>query len=127
VLGTSVRLLALTQTDQLTEVDGGQPEIPDPGTVWIVAELEAVWHDESKQFLCLTEVVGPDGVRWEPAGVYVERSLPRCDSSELVVDQPYRFEALYMVPRRYADQLSGIALVDNSTADRTSVIRPPAG
>jgi hypothetical protein len=121
-----VRLLSLTQTDQLTEVDGDQPELPDPGAVWIVAELEAVRHDETKKFLCLTEVVGPEGLRWEPADVYIERSVPRCDSSELPVDQPHRFEALYMVPRRYADQLVGIALPDNSTADRTPVIRPPA-
>lgn len=127
VLGTSVRLLSLTQTDQLTEVDADQPEVPDPGAVWIVAELEAVRHDEANQFLCLTEVVGPGGVRWEPADVYIERSVPRCDSSELGVDRPHRFEALYMVPRRYADQLIGIALPDNSTADRTPVIRPPAG
>ena len=71
--------------------------------------------------------MGPGGVRWEPADVYIERSVPRCDSSELGVDRPHRFEALYMVPRRYADQLIGIALPDNSTADRTPVIRPPAG
>ena len=50
VLGTSVRLLSLTQTDQLTEVDADQPEVPDPGAVWIVAELEAVRHDEATSF-----------------------------------------------------------------------------
>ena len=121
-------MLSLTRSDQLTEVDPARPpKIPDPGAVWIVAELEAVRHDEASEFLCQTEVVGPQGVRWEPADVYVERSVPRCDSSELGWASRYRFEALYMVPRRYADQLAGIALPDRSTAARTPVIRPVAG
>ncbi len=128
VHGTSVRLLSLTQSDQLTEVGPDQPpKVPDPGAVWIVAELEAVRHGEASEFLCQTEVVGPQGVRWEPASVYVDRSVPSCDSTALGVGQPYRFEALYMVPRRYADQLAGIALPDRSTADRTAVLRPAAG
>ena len=60
VHGTSVRLLSLTQSDQLTEVGSDQPpKVPDPGAVWIVAELEAVRHGEASEFLCRTRT--PDG------------------------------------------------------------------
>jgi len=45
---------------------------------------------------------------------------------DLSVDQSVRFEALFLVPARYANQLLGIALRDDSTAARTTVIRPPA-
>ena len=124
VHGTSVRLLSLTQCEQLTEVGPEQPpKVPDPGAVWIVAELEAVRHGEASEFLCQTEVVGPQGALGT-GSAYVDRSVPSCDSTALGVEQPYRFEALYMVPRRYVDQLAGIALPDRSTADRTPVLLP---
>ena len=40
--------------------------------------------------------------------------------------RPVHFEAVFLVPIRYADQLAGVALVDDSTAARTPVITPPA-
>ena len=38
---TSVRLLSLIRADQLINAEEDKPGLPDPGTVWIVAEFEA--------------------------------------------------------------------------------------
>jgi len=123
VQGTSVRLLSMIRSDQLAPVEGGQPGIPEPGAVWIVAELEAVRHDPTKEFLCGTELIGPEQRLWSTASGRVTRSTPSCPL-DLSVGQPVRFESIFMVPARYVDQLSGIALRDDSTAARTPVIRP---
>jgi hypothetical protein len=130
VQGTSVRLLSLIRSDKLAASDGGQPGSPEPGAVWIVAELEAVRRDSAKEFLCGAELVGPEWRRWTAASLLtasagVQRSTPSCPL-DLSVDQPVRFEALFLVPARYANQLLGVALRDDSTAARTTVIRPPA-
>lgn len=122
--GTSVRLLSLVRSDQLAAFDGGLPGIPEPGAVWIVGELEAVRHDTTKEFFCVTELIGPEQRRWSTASVRVKRSTPSCPR-DLSVGQPVRFESIFMVPARYADQLSGIALRDDSSAARTPVITPP--
>ena len=122
--GTSVRVLSLTRSDQLANVGGGQPGLPDPGAVWIVAELEAVRHDPAKEFLCGNQLIGPEWRQWPTASVQVQRSTPSCPL-DLAIGEPVRFESIFMVPARYADQLSGIALRDDSSAARTAVIRPP--
>ena len=122
--GTTVRVLSMTQSDQLANVSGGQPAPPDPGAVWIVAELEAVRHDPAKEFLCGSELIGPEWRQWPTASVQVQRATPFCPL-DLAVEAPVRFESIFMVPTRYADQLSGIALRDDSSAARTPVIRPP--
>jgi hypothetical protein len=122
--GTSIRLLSLTRADQLADAKGGQPGFPDPGAVWIVAELEAVRHDPTKDFFCTTRLLGPEQRLWPTASLpRVSRTTPSC-TRDLAVGQPTRFEAVFMVPARYADQLSGIALMDSSSAERTPVIRP---
>lgn len=122
--GTSVRVLSLTRSDQLANVGGGPPSLPDPGAVWIVAELEAVRHDPAKEFLCGNELIGHEWRQWPTASVQVQRSTPSCPL-DLAIGEPVRFESIFMVPARYADQLSGIALRDDSSAARTAVIRPP--
>jgi hypothetical protein len=71
-----------------------------------------------------------DDLTLEPASLFtasagVQRSTPSCPL-DLSVDQSVRFEALFLVPARYANQLLGIALRDDSSAARTTVIRPPA-
>jgi hypothetical protein len=127
VQGTSVLVLSLMKSDELINV-GGQPGLPDPGAVWIVAELEAVRKDPAKEFLCGTELIGPEWRQWPTASLStaasrVQRSTPSCPL-DLAVGQQIRFESIFMVPARYADQLSGIALRDDSSAARTPVIRP---
>jgi hypothetical protein len=128
VQGASVRVLSLTRSDQLANVGGGKPGLPDPGAVWIVAEMEAVRHDPAKEFLCGTELIGPEWRQWPTASLFtasagVQRATPSCPL-DLAVGQQVRFESIFMVPARYADQLSGIALRDDSSAARTPIIRP---
>jgi hypothetical protein len=128
VQDASVRLLSLTRSDkladQLADSDRSQPKIAGPGAVWIVAELEAVRRDPTKQFFCQFDLIGPQRRLWPSTSVFVTRSTPGCEL-DMPVGQPVRFELIFTVPARYADQLSGIALTDNSTAARTPVIRPP--
>jgi hypothetical protein len=124
VQGTSVRLLSLTRAEQLGDEIGANPGWPDPGAVWIVAEFEAVRHDASQDFLCDTQLMGPQRRLWTPATAEVTRATPSCSPDDLVVGRPLRFESIFMVPVRFADQLAGVALPDNSTAARTPVVTP---
>lgn len=122
--GASIRLLSLTRADQLSDAEGGQPALPDPGGVWVVAELEVVRHDPAKEFFCEAQLLGPERRLWSTASVRVKRSTQDCNR-DLAVGQPVRSESIFMVPARYADQLSGLALIDSSSAARTPVITPP--
>jgi hypothetical protein len=107
VQGTSVRLLSLTRAEQL-----------------VVAEFEAVRHDPGKTFYCDTELLGPQRRLWARAATGAGRAIPGCLPDDFAVDRLVRFEAVFLVPIRYADQLAGVALVDDSTAARTPVITP---
>lgn len=122
--GTTVRVLSLMRSDQLADADGGEPGLPDPGGVWVVAELEASRHDPAKEFYCGDQLVGPDWRLWSAAAVRTKRATQSCPL-DLAVGQTVRFESIFMVPARYADQLGGIALSDSTTAARIPVITPP--
>jgi len=127
--GATVRVLSLTRSDRLADAEGGEPGVPDPGAVWIVAELEAERHDPAKEFLCGTQLIGPERRLWSTTSALTEGAMPKraiqsCPL-DLPVGQPVQFESIFMVPARYADQLVGIALTDDSSAARTPVIRPP--
>jgi len=127
VQGTSVRLLSLTRAEQLVDTSedkSGKSEFPDPGGVWIVAEFEAVRHDPGKTFYCDTELLGPQRRLWARAATGAGRAIPGCLPDDFAVHRLVRFEAVFLVPIRYADQLAGVALVDDSTAARTPVITP---
>jgi hypothetical protein len=123
VEGTTVRVLSLIRADQLADAKGLPPAFPQPGAVWIVAELEAVRHNTAKEFSCGAQLLGPQHRLWSTASVLVNRVTPSCPLDP-AVGQTVRFESVFMVPARFANQLSGIALSDNSTAARTPVIRP---
>jgi hypothetical protein len=124
VRGTSVRLLSLVRSDKLADASGGRPELPHLGAVWVVAEFESVQHDPAEKFSCgSTRLLGPQGRLWDPELFRVQRAL-EC-KPENPVGQAVRYESIFMVPARYADQLIGVALEDRSTAARTQVIKPP--
>ena len=125
VQGTSVRLLSLIRADQLRNSAGGQPALPDPGAVWVVAEFEVVRHDPANEFGCETKLLGPQRRLWATESFHTSRSTDSCQRDN-PVGQAVRFESIFMVPDRYAQQLTGIALADSSTAARTQVLRPPA-
>jgi hypothetical protein len=124
--GTSMRLLSLRQSTLLADQKfNGVPEQAGSGTTWVVAELEAVQQPDAPDFYCTLELVGPDGRRWEKQTKF-NRTLPWCDSKEIASGRSVRFEAIFLVPEQYADQLMGVALMDPSVADRVPVIMPPA-
>ena len=124
VEGTSVRLVSLIRADQLRDAKGAEPALPEPGAVWVVAELEAVRHGPAQKFGCGMEALGPQQRVWTEDYVGVSRSTPDCELDP-PIGQPVRFESIFMVPARYADELIGVALPDRGTAARTAVIRPP--
>lgn len=121
--GSSVRLLSLVRSGELRNLNRPQAVLPDPGAVWIVGQLESVRHDSARKFSCDIELLGPEGRLWSP-DIPIGRSTPGCDLDG-PLGQVIRFEVIYMVPARYADQLMGIALEDKSTPARTPVLRPP--
>jgi hypothetical protein len=124
VKGTSVRLLSLVRSDRLADASGGPPELPHPGAVWVVAEFESLQHDPAEKLLCSSmRLLGPQGRLWNPELFRVQRAMQECQPNQ-PVGQAVRYESVYVVPARYADQLIGIALEDRSTAARTQVIRP---
>jgi hypothetical protein len=124
VQGTTVRLKSLVQAGELSDANGRQPALPDPGTVWVVAHLEIFRHDPAKEFPCGAELLGPEGRRWKESLPKVKRAVSWCQLQN-PVGQLVQFESVFVVPARYADQLIGVALLDLSTAARTSVLTPP--
>lgn len=124
--GTSIRLVSLTSTLLLADQKyGGEPEAAEPGAAWVVAVLEGVQEPGAPEFFCTLELVGPDGRRWDKQ-TSVGRTLPYCDSDALKSGNPVRFETIFLVPERFADQVAGVALLDPSVPDRVPVITPPA-
>lgn len=122
--GTSIRLLSLTRSDLLADQKyGGAPDHASPGTTWVVAELEAVQRPSAPEFYCTLELVGPDGRRWDKQS-NVGRTLPSCSHEEIRSGGPVRFETVFLVPERFADQLVGVALMDPAVPDRVPVITP---
>jgi hypothetical protein len=126
VQGTEVRLVSLTRTDVLTDQSyGGEPEVAEPGATWVVAVLEATQQPGAPAFYCPLELVDPELRRWEAHSV-TGRTLPSCPREELTTGQPMRFETIFLVPERYAERIAGVAVLDQSAADRTAVLTPPA-
>ena len=124
VQGTTVRLVALVRAGELRDAGGGPSELPVPGAVWVVAELETVRHDPAKEFPCGAKLLGPEGRLWSSEPFRVRRATEWCKPDN-PVDQAVRFESIFLVPARYADKLIGVALVDLGTAERTAVLTPP--
>ena len=126
VSGTSIRLLSLRQSTLLADQRyGGAPQQASSGATWVVAELEAVRRPDAREFYCTLELVGPDGRRWDKQS-NITRTLPWCDSKEIVPGRTVRFETIFLVPERFADQLVGVAVLNPATPDRVPVITPPA-
>jgi hypothetical protein len=119
------RLMSLTRADRLTDSTGGRDAVADAGTTYVVAQLELTQQRPVEYPYCSGVLLGPGGRTWMPAGSSVERAVPSCDSDGVVVGRPYRYESIYEVPLRYADQIVGVALPDLSEAGRTPVLRPP--
>jgi hypothetical protein len=123
--GTSIRVLSLTRSDLLgQQAYGSEPKQASPGATWVVAELEAVQQPGAPIFYCTLELMGPDRRHWDNASSS-GRTMPDCDTDELKSGRPLRFETIFLVPDRFADQIAGVALMDPTVADRVPVITPP--
>jgi hypothetical protein len=124
VQGTTLRVLSLTRAERLASTDGGKAKAAMPGATWVVAVLEAQQAEGAADFYCAFQLLGPDGRLWESESALINRALPSCAGSEITPGGPYRFEALFQVPRADADRLIGIAVEDSDSATRVRVLRP---
>ena len=124
--GADFRVLSLVRSERLQDRTGAEPAIAPAGATFVVAELEVVRQGDDPTFLCAAELLGPGGRRWTPSGAEVERRVSYCRTDEIRPGQPYRFESVYTVPDRYADQLLGLALIDSTSTARAPVLTPPA-
>lgn len=128
--GAELRVLSLVQTDQLRDSDTSSddpPQVADAGSTFVVAEVEMVQATPTEYPLCAVDLLGPGGRLWEPASYDLDVQRTRtCSSSDIRVGEPYRFEAVYVVPTVFVDGLVGLALDDDSSPARTPVLRPPA-
>lgn len=121
----TLRVLSLAQAAQLTASDGGEPARPEPGTVWVVATMEVVRHVEDDLPVCNPTLVDTDQRQWSTKPPSTTRAL-QCDSDDVVIGQPYRYEAIYSVPSRLSSAVAGVALVDSTTVRRTPLLSPPS-
>jgi hypothetical protein len=120
VQGTSVRLLSLTRAEHGRHAGRQIRQVSfDPGGVWIVADPK-LRHDPGR-LLLRHRVAGSQRRLWARAARVGRpfRLLTRRFRSDRLV----RFE-VFLSTNGYADQLAGVALVDDSTAARTPVITP---
>lgn len=124
--GAEFRLLSLTRSAELADAEGGQPQVADAGATFVVAQVEVLRRVEDGPFLCGVDLLGPGGRVWTPTSLEVQRAVPTCSGADVAVGQWRRFESVFLVPERYADQLVGAALTDSSGPDRSAVLRPPA-
>ena len=123
----TMRVLTLAVADELVQPQGGgDPAVADPGTVWVVVTMEVVKSRVTDRIWCSIDLLATDGRIWERNGPDFERSLPGCDEDQMVLDRPFRFEAIFRVPRREATALAGVAIDDTASVARAPVIRPPA-
>lgn len=126
MLQAEFRLIHLTQTRELAATGGGAPGMAAQNAVWVIAELEVRQQNKDPGFYCSVSLLGPDKRLWEAETVTVERATPRfCDDDEMRVGERYRFETIFEVPARYADQIYGVVLVDHSAARPHQVLTPP--
>lgn len=122
--GTSVTLVSLTRTLLLADQEyGDAPEPAQPGAVWVVALLDATRAADAPEFYCTLELAGAQGQRWT-VQTQVNRTVPWCGKNELAPGATQRFEMIFLVPERYADQVVGVAVLDSSSTDPVPVIRP---
>jgi len=120
------RLLSLVKTETLVGGDG-DPQRASADAVWVVANLEVVRRSKDPNFLCLTELLGPDHRAWERTTLLdVTRSQPMfCDNEELAVGSPFRFEAIFEIPARDAETLYGVVVVNPVDSTPEQVLAPP--
>ena len=122
--GVQFRLLALRSTTSLADQYAGFTSAP-PGSVWVVADLEAV-RQTSEQPLCTLLLVDGRRRSWEQPFTtrLPSREQEDCVPDDAAVGRTYPVERVYLVPEDTVGYLVGLA-VDPLEAGAFDVLTPP--
>lgn len=121
------RLLSLRQTEQWGQSSFGEPGAPDPGAVWVVAQLEITPRKHQDYLLCTLQLVSSDGRAWESEGLGPTHEGESCapDPENVQLGTTYPFVLGFQVPLAEVDHLAGLA-VDMYSWRSYPLLRPPA-
>lgn len=122
-------VLSMVATSELAgnEEEAVEDTVAEPNTVFVIVELEVVLNDSADEGYpnCSLVLVGSEGRIWEYDGLNApQRKLPS-SCTDAPRNEPYTFELIYVVPKKHADQLHGVA-IPSYTGAPEEVIRPPA-
>lgn len=106
------RLVSLRRTDQWGLDDDGNPASPEPGAVWVVAELQVTPRRDPQLLLCTSSLVATDGRSWKAEDLPPEQKGAPCpsDTDDVQVGRTYSFVEGFQVPENEADHLAGIGI-----------------
>ncbi len=129
VEGTRYQLVELYSADQLQDVDGGEPQLPEPHTSFVVARLAVDTRatelaedvDPADPFVfCGVELLGPDAMSWRAQAPVVSRAEPStCEHGREQV-----LEQVFTVPSDQLDQLRGLVVPHRLGPGTDWVLRP---
>ena len=122
------RLVSLRQTEQWGHDFDDKPVAPDPGAVWVVAQLEITPRKHQRYVLCTSRIVATDGRSWEPADLTPQHEGEDCAPDEegaVRLGTTYPFVAAYQVPAEEANHIAGIGIETYSWRAQP-LLRPPA-
>lgn len=106
------RLLSLRQTEAWGTEYGGEPGSPDPGAVWVVAQLEVTPRVHEDYLLCTLHLVSTSGRSWDAEGIGPTHDGESCapDPENVQLGTTYPFVLGFQVPATEANQLAGLAV-----------------
>lgn len=119
------RLLSLRQTERWGQEVGGQPGTPDPGSVFVVAQLEVTPREHEDYLLCSLSLVATDGRSWDPVSLGPTHEGESCapDPEDVRLGTTYPFVLGFQVPASEAGSLAGLA-VDTYSWRSYPLVRP---
>ena len=119
-------MLSLRQTEQWGERDRRSSGAPDPGAVWVVAQLEVTPRRHTDYLLCSLSLVATDGRTWDTASDAPTHEGESCapDPENVQLGTTYPFVLGYEIPAAEADEVAGLALSDEQPAAPTPCCGP---
>jgi hypothetical protein len=122
------RLVSLRRTEHFGHDLDGDPGSPDPGSVWVVAQLEITPRRHQDYVLCTSSIVATDGRSWAPEDLGPTHEGESCagdDDEDVRLGTTYPFVAAYEVPEDEADHIAGIG-IETYSWHAQPLLRPPA-
>ena len=106
------RLVSLRQTERWGQEVLGEPGAPEPGAVWVVAELEVTPRKRTDYLLCTLTLVSTDGRSWDSAFGAPTHEGESCapDPENVQLGTTYPFVLGYEIPAAEADHVVGLAI-----------------